>query len=417
MCPHTFFCLVEMKKLFLFFGLVISGVAAVAQAPHLYEHSYPYLSEEDPRIRGLMDQVSIDSLTANIERLSAFHTRRYDSRYIYEVQDWLLHRYETLGLDSVYLHDFQLHGLGITETADNVIAIQRGTLYPDEYVVCGAHYDSYAYDGYDPDTITSPGADDNATGVAGIWETARLLSPYRFERSIIYCNFNAEECGLVGSAAFAQDCAAQGMDIVGYFNMDMNGYLEEGSEIHVHLLYTTRDSIIADYFYNFCDVYYPDMPIRQNWMPNGDSDFSSFNRNGYAALHPFEDVHASSPYIHSRDDVMGLSVNNMEQSKRFAELNLGAVAILAGLDTSDVDEHETVDLSVYPNPAKESLNLFSMEGLQEVKLYNMLGQQVSSEMFDGNTSATLDLGGLASGLYVIAVSTANGSINKVVRVE
>ena len=406
-----------MKRLTLTLLLLVSNLVVFAQAPHLHEHNYPVLTEEDERIRGLMDQVSIDSLTATIEHLSSYHTRRYDSRFIYDVQDWLLKRYETLDFDTVFLHDFPLHNLGITETADNVIAIQRGVLYPDEYVVCGAHYDSYAYDGYDPDTITSPGADDNATGVAGIWETARLLSQYSFDRSIIYCNFNAEECGLVGSAAFAKDCADNDLDIVGYFNMDMNGYLEEGSEIHVHLLYTTRDSIIADYFYNFCDIYYPEMPIRQAWMQNGDSDYSSFNRNGYAALFPFEDVHASSPFIHSRNDVLGLSVNNMEQSKRFTELNLGAVAILAGLNTSAVEENEDVDLSIYPNPVHDKLNLFSMDGLNRVRMYNSLGQQISSEPLNGLTSYTLDLSGFSSGLYVVSVTTSNGMVNKTVVVE
>ena len=406
-----------MKKILFSTILIINGLLAFAQAPHIYEHTYPMLTEENPQIRALMDMVSIDSLTATIEHLSSYHTRRYDSRFIYDVQDWLVNRYEILNLDTVYLHNFQLHGLGITETADNVIAIQRGTLYPDEYVVCGAHYDSYAYDGYDPDTITSPGADDNATGVAGIWETARLLSQYKFDRSIIYCNFNAEECGLLGSAAFAKDCAEQRIDIVGYFNMDMNGYLEEGSDIHVHLLYTTRDSIIADFFYNFCEVYYPEMPIRQAWMEHGDSDYSSFNRNGYAALHPFEDVHASSPFIHSRLDVMGLSVNNMEQSKRFAELNLGAVAILAGLNTSSVEENENTDLALYPNPVKGRLKLFSMERLNSVKIYNNLGQQIFSEAFNGTETFTLDVSGFHKGLYVVSVTTAHGIISKTIVVE
>lgn len=406
-----------MKKILFSTILIINGLFSFAQAPHIYEHTYPAVTEENPQIRALMDKVSIDSLTATIEHLSSYHTRRYDSRFIYDVQDWLVNRYETLNLDTVYLHDFQLHGLGITETADNVIAIQRGMLYPDEYVVCGAHYDSYAYDGYDPDTITSPGADDNATGVAGIWETARLLSQYKFDRSIIYCNFNAEECGLLGSAAFAKDCAEQRMDIVGYFNMDMNGYLEEGSDIHVHLLYTTRDSIIADFFYNFCEVYYPEMPIRQAWMEHGDSDYSSFNRNGYAALHPFEDVHASSPFIHSRLDVMGLSVNNMEQSKRFAELNLGAVAILAGLNTSSVEENENTDLALYPNPVKGQLKLFSMEGLNSVKIYNKLGQQIFSEALNGTVTFTLDVSGFHKGLYVVSVTTAHGMMSKTIVVE
>ena len=165
-----------MKKTFLIAVILLLGRNVFAQAPHLYEHDYPVIIYENPTIRALMDSVSADSIRATIEHLSAYHTRRYDSRYIYEVQDWLYDRYNTLPVDTVVKHDFKLHNLSITETGDNILAIQWGTKTPEEFVICGAHYDSYAWDGYDPDTIRSPGADDNASGVAGIWETARLLS-------------------------------------------------------------------------------------------------------------------------------------------------------------------------------------------------------------------------------------------------
>lgn len=134
-----------MKKLlFLLLNVLVSSLI-YAQGTH-FDQIYPSVNEEDANIRNMMDQVSTDSLVATIEKMSSFHTRRYDSRFIYDVQDWLYGRYELLDLDSLYLHNFELPDLGYFETADNVIAIQRGTKYPDEYVVCGAHYDSYAWD-------------------------------------------------------------------------------------------------------------------------------------------------------------------------------------------------------------------------------------------------------------------------------
>lgn len=395
-----------MKKILFSTILIINGLFAFAQAPHLYEHTYPTVTEENPQIRALMNQVSIDSLTATIEHLSSYHTRRYDSQMIYEVQDWLFDTYQSIGLDSVYKHDFKLENLGITETADNIIGIQWGTKYPDEFVVCGAHYDSYNGDGSDPDTIYAPGADDNATGCAGILETAKILSRCTFDRSILYCAWSAEECGLIGSYAFAKDCADQRMDIVGYFNMDMNGYLEEGSDIHVNLLYTTQDSTFADFFYSFCHAYYPEMPIWQAWLTSGDSDYSSFNRNGYPALHPSEDVHASSPYIHSRLDIMGLSVNNMEQSKRFAELNLGAVATLAGINNAAVDETEIQAIEVFPNPASDKIN-FKAEGLQNVTVYDMTGQKIGSYQA-ASDDFSMDVTGFKSRLYLFVIQLKNG---------
>ena len=387
---------------------LLLGIKNFAQAPHLFEHDYPVITEENPQIRALMDSVSVDSIKAYIEHLSSYHTRRYDSRFIYDVQDWLYEHYNTLPVDTVIKHDFKLENLSITETGDNILAVQWGTKTPEEFVICGAHYDSYSWDGYDPDTIRSPGADDNASGVAGILETARLLSNYTFDRSIIFANWCAEECGLLGSAAYAADCAAQNMDIVGYFNLDMTGYLEEDSDIHVHLMYTTQDSTIADYVYNFSHVYFPEMPIRQAWLAWGDSDYSSFNRNGYPAVHPFEDVHASSPFIHSRNDILGLSVNNLDQSKRFTELNLGLAATLAGINNDGIEENETINVVMYPNPAKESVNILVEDGLQYISVYNALGQQIETKKLNGENKFVLYTNNYFSGIYIINIVTDKG---------
>ena len=398
-----------MKKLLFTAILWALATAAWAQAPHLFEHTYPVVSTVNPEIRAMMDSVSVDSLKANIEHLSSYHTRRFDSRFIYDVQDWLVGRYQSLGADTVMLHDFKVDKPGYPEeTADNILAVQWGTKTPDEYVICGAHYDSWNDDGTDPDTIRSPGADDNATGVAGILETARILSRYTFDRTIIYANWCAEKIGLVGSAAYAHDMAEQLMDIVGYFNLDMTGYLEEGTDIHVHLMYTTQDSLIADYVYNFSHVYFPEMPIRQNWLAWGDSDYSSFNRNGYPAVHPFEDVHASSPFIHTRQDVLGVSVNNLDQSKRFTELNLGLVATLAGLNHDGITETETANVTLFPNPTHDAVTILSDDGLQRITVYNTMGKQAKTILLEGESKCTFSTSGFAPGVYIIMAITTKG---------
>lgn len=398
-----------MKKLSFLSLLLLIANLGFAQAPHIYEHDYPVITAENPEIRALMDSVSLDSIRANIERLSSFHTRRCDSRFIYDVQDWLVARYQGFGVDTVMLHDFKVDKPGYPEeTADNVIAVQWGTKIPHEYVICGAHYDSWNDDSSDPDTVRSPGADDNASGVAGILETARLLSKYRFDRTIIYACWNAEEIGLLGSAAYANDCAAQGMDIVGYFNLDMTGYLEEGSDIHVNLMYTTQDSLIGRYVKRFSRTYFPEMRIWQDWLSWGDSDYSSFNRAGYPAVHPFEDVHASSPFIHSRNDVLGLSVNNLEQSKRFTELNLGTVATLAGLNNYDIEEKEHVSVALYPNPTRESVNLVADDDIQNVTVFNLTGQTIDQIELCGANSFVFSTNSYPSGVYIIKVATKKG---------
>ncbi len=403
----------NMKKRILITLLLLAGLTASAQVQHLFEHDYPVITDENLEIRAMMDSVSLDSIKANIEHLCSYHNRRFDSRYIYEVQDWLTSRYGQFGMDTVMLHDFKVHKEGFPEeTADNVLAVQWGTRTPEEFVICGAHYDSWNDDGTDPDTIRSPGADDNASGVAGILETARILSNYTFDRTIIYGNWNAEEIGLKGSAAYAADCAEQLIDIVGYFNLDMTGYLEEGTDIHVHLMFTTQDSLIGRYVFNFSHIYFPEMPIRQNWLAWGDSDYSSFNRNGYPAVHPFEDVHASSPFIHSRQDILGLSVNNLDQSKRFTELNLGLVATLAGPNHDGVAEHETLNVAMFPNPAQGEVTLLSDDNLLNVSVYNLLGQQIETQDLNKTRQYQLHTNELASGVYVVKIKTEKGMVAK-----
>ena len=400
-----------MKRVAIILMLIVVSLGVRAQVPHLYEHTYPVVVHENPEIRALMDSVSVDSIKAHIEHLCSYYNRRYDSRHIWEVQDWLVSRYHGFGVDTVMLHDFPVPGSDI-ETSDNILAVQWGTKTPNEYVICGAHYDSWNPDGADPDTIRAPGADDNASGVAGILETARLLSHYTFDRTIIYAHWGAEEIGLVGSAAYAADCAAQDMDIVGYFNLDMTGYLEEGSDIHVHLMYTTQDSLIGDYVFNLSHVYFPHMPIRQAWLAWGDSDYSSFNRNGYPAIHPFEDVHASSPFIHTRSDILGLSVNNLEQSKRFTELNLGLVATLAGLNHDDVEEHSTVNVALYPNPAQEAVTLLAEDELQHVTVVNLIGQTLAQNVVQGSNKVVLDINHYLPGIYLLKISTKKGTTTR-----
>ena len=408
-----------MRKIVLIALFFMVSLGGNSQAPHIFEHDYPAVAEENPTIRTLMDSVSIDSIETTISRLSSFWNRRCDSRHIYNVQNWLAARYNHLdGIDTVILRDFKINKPGFPEeTADNVLAIQWGVTKPEEYVICGAHYDSWNGDTADPDTVRAPGADDNASGVAGIWETARLLSRHKFDRTIIYANWNAEEIGLIGSEIYAKECAENLMDIVGYFNMDMNGYLKEGSNIHIHVVYVDQDSLLAGMFFDVCHTYFPDMPVRQNWMPHGDSDFSSFNRSGYPTLHPFEDVYASSPYIHTREDVLGLSVNDLEQSRRFAQVNLGAVAHLAGLNNTAVDEFVTPSVAVYPNPATNAVNIVAEEGLQRVVIQNLVGQQIETLVLNGESRIVLHTTRFAPGLYLVSVTTEKGVVTKRLMVE
>jgi hypothetical protein len=75
-------------------------------------------------------------------------------------------------------------------------------------------------------TDDAPGANDNASGMAGTIEAARVLSNYEFENSIIYVGLSGEEQGLFGGKGLAEYAQKNNWDIIGIFNNDMIGNIE-----------------------------------------------------------------------------------------------------------------------------------------------------------------------------------------------
>ena len=288
---------------------------------------FPVVTEEDPRIREMLNQVNMDSLEATVQHLQDYGSRIWNSNNAFAASDWIASRMEALGLE-VEQQPFNANTwMGSGAAAPNVIGIQRGTLYPDTYVVCGSHFDSFSYEAM-MGGGTAPGADDNATGVASVLESARIMTQYEFEYSIIYCAYGCEEMGLYGSEAYASRCQQQGMDIIGYFNNDMNGYLY-GDQIHIDCIYPNSVEPIGTYYMNVGSVYYPELPIRHVNFNEGDSDHTSFNNHGYMGIYPFEDYEHYSPYIHTPNDVIGTSVTSFEMGQQYCQMNIACLAEIA----------------------------------------------------------------------------------------
>ncbi|KFN45892.1 M28 family metallopeptidase [Arenimonas metalli] len=104
----------------------------------------------------------------------------------------------------------------------SVIAIQRGHADPNRYVIMSGDIDSRVTDVMDAES-DSPGANDNASGVAGTLEAARVLSKYKFPGSIVYAALSGEEQGLFGGKFLAEKAKAEGWRIEGVLNNDMIG--------------------------------------------------------------------------------------------------------------------------------------------------------------------------------------------------
>jgi len=117
-------------------------------------------------------------------------------------------------------------------TVNNVLAYLPGRT--DEYVIIGAHYDHLGRGNYDslaPSQIGQihPGADDNASGTAGVLELARAFAPLKgqMQRGILFASFAGEELGLLGSAHWAQSPTLPLDKAVAMLNMDMIGRVKD----------------------------------------------------------------------------------------------------------------------------------------------------------------------------------------------
>ena len=157
-------------------------------------------------VEDVVDQVSKESYTNYLQ--NELYTHDGDERCFGPQHDLARQRikelFESFGLETS-LHPFEYQ----ETTYYNVVGVHRGISCPTEIYVLGAHYDSVE---------GAPGAMDNGSGVAGLLESARVLSQYAFEGTIVFIAFDREEQGLQGSRAYANDHI--GDHIHGMLNLD-----------------------------------------------------------------------------------------------------------------------------------------------------------------------------------------------------
>ncbi|MBC9795672.1 M28 family metallopeptidase [Sinomicrobium weinanense] len=198
-------------------------------------------AQTDPRIYDIIDGVSAERIEKDIRTLAGFGTRNTFSDTISETRGigaarrWIKSEFEKISKDCNNCLDvFYQKDLVTTEDGDrvphdawvvNVVAVQKGTKYPDRYIIMNGDIDSRASDAVDF-TTDAPGANDNASGMAGAIEAARVLSGYSFESSIVYVGLSGEEQGLFGGKGLAEYAKKNNWDIIGILNNDMIGNIE-----------------------------------------------------------------------------------------------------------------------------------------------------------------------------------------------
>lgn len=193
----------------------------------------------DDKLHKIVATVSPKNIEKDIRKLVSFGTRHTlsqtdsQTRGIGAARRWIRSEFESISarcgncLEIITQSDVISHQKRIPNPTEvvNILAIQKGQSDPSRYVIMSGDIDSRVTD---PMNFTddAPGANDNASGVAGVLEVARVLSQYQFSGSIVYAALSGEEQGLFGGKIMAQQAKRDGWRIKAVLNNDMIGNIQ-----------------------------------------------------------------------------------------------------------------------------------------------------------------------------------------------
>lgn len=204
----------------------------------------------------------------------------------------------------------------------NVVGILKGEKYTGQYITVGAHYDHFGVEGGE----IYNGADDNASGVVAVLETARMLSQNsRIERAVIFIFYSGEEKGLFGSKYFANTFAEKekiavniNLDMVGRENADTlfaRGALETSEEL---------DKILKDEDESFAGLQITILEGLTNGMSS--SDHTSFAHFGIPVIDFGDEMEAD--YHEPSDDFDKIDYDKIGKTSVFVKNLVMAVSKL-----------------------------------------------------------------------------------------
>jgi hypothetical protein len=290
----------------------------------------------DPAVQALAARVDAERWFATVEGLSGFDRNSFSSA-LGPSHDWILARFGEAGL-ATQSFTFPLDGgnAGCSPprpvvTLANPIGVKRGTTLPDEWVVIGAHYDSR--NTVRCDTLSpQPGANDNASGCAGVIELARVFATVESARSIVFTCFSGEEQGLVGSRRYVESLQTSG-DIarVRYMiNLDMIGYAVDNS-LATRIETTPAFASELNRFATAAATYAPELSPILSSNTQAYSDHWYFLAAGIPGAFTWENGAGIYPHYHRATDVPANLLRGRELARGILKMDVAILAAEAGL--------------------------------------------------------------------------------------
>ena len=393
-----------MKKLLLSFSL-LSASFCFSQA------NATYLSRVN-----LVQQTNIENYNA---ALVGFVVRSTGSTASTNALNYIVQKYKDFGYtDSQITYDNFTYS---SNTVQNIIITKTGTVYPDQYVIICGHYDSHPNN--------SVGANDNGSGVAAIMEVARILKNVPTEYSIKFIHFTGEEQNLLGSKNYVSNVVkTTSMKIKLVLNLDQIGGRsdrtnntivceEDNYNNTTQGIQSTNDAASLTATNSLKDYvgYYSTLTGVLNYAYG--SDYMPFENNGEIITGLYERPTNSSgtvvtnPYYHNNTDTIAhLSYPYIFQVTKAA---LGAMQHFAVASTSTLavsDIEKTKDFELYPNPAKEILNINLDSSITDFsfEVSDLNGRKI----FSTKNQKQINTSQLKPGIYIGTLETEKGTVNK-----
>ncbi|NVJ60654.1 MAG: M20/M25/M40 family metallo-hydrolase [Gammaproteobacteria bacterium] len=280
-----------------------------------------YTIDNPEGVNQLVSEMSASQLTSTVNALSSFNNRYYTQQSGVDAANWIRQTWSDI---SANRNDISVELYNHSWNQPSVIATVTGTSLPDEVVIIGGHLDSI--NSRNASTGRAPGADDNASGIAVATETLRAMvaSGYRPARTIKFMGYAAEEVGLRGSKAIAQNFKSNNINVVGVAQFDMTG-VKGTNNLDIVFMTDYTNAAQNNFMMQLLDTYFPNISHGTSRCGYGCSDHASWHNEGYPASIPFESTfNDSNNRIHTSND----TVFDSSHSIKFARLSAAFVAEL-----------------------------------------------------------------------------------------
>lgn len=242
--------------------------------------------------------------------------RHISSVDVVSARDWIKDQFDRMNPTSTMLQKFNLAG----RDAWNVIATFDAGADRDIYVICG-HYDSLS----ERVSQSAPGAEDNASGAAGVLELARVFAAMERNATLIFVAFSGEEQGLIGSKAYVRSLPqSERSRIKGVLNMDMIGYSKDDS-LDVLLETSAEFRTLHDHFAAAAQRV-EGLQVFSSFNPFGSDHMPFIDQNIPAILTIDNDWNDYPAYHRTTDTIDKVS---REMGASILKMNAGALAAMS----------------------------------------------------------------------------------------